>query len=75
MEVDHRLLHRMQFSGFAAEMLHGHDMAAVERAEEADAGVDAFVDELSAGELADQHCAGAAVALRAAFLGAAQRPA
>ena len=75
MEVDHRLLHRMQFSGFAAEVLDRHDMAAVERAEEADAGVDAFVDELAGDELADQHSAGAAIALRAAFLGPAQRAA
>ena len=74
-EVDHRLLHRMQLAGFAAQMLDRHDMAAVERAEEADAGVDALIDELAAGELADQHGAGAAIALRAAFLGAAQRTA
>ena len=75
MEIDHRLLHRMQPAVLAGEMLDGHDMAAVERAEEADAGVDAFIDELALRQPADQHRAGAAIALGAAFLGAAQRTA
>ena len=75
MEIDHRLLHRMQRAVRAAQMLDGDDMAAVERAEEADAGIDAFIDQLAAGQPADQHRAGAAIALGAAFLGAAQRAA
>ena len=47
MEIDHRLLHRMRAAILAREMLDRHDMAAVERADEADAGVDAFIDELA----------------------------
>ena len=73
MEIDHRLLHRVQPALFAAQMLDGDDMGAVERAEEADAGVDPLIGEFAAGELPDQHRAGAAIALGAAFLGAAQR--
>ena len=74
-EIDHRLLHRMQAAVASPEMFDGDDMAAVERAEEADAGVDAFIDELALREPSDQHGASAAVALGAAFLGAAQRAA
>ena len=73
MEVDHRLLHRMQVAVAPLQMLDRHDMAAVERAEEADAGVDAFIDQACRREPPDQHGAGAAIALGAAFLGAAQR--
>jgi hypothetical protein len=39
--IDHRLLHRMQRPVGRAQMLDGHHMRAVERADEADAGVDA----------------------------------
>src|SRR6187401_49634 len=73
MEVDHRLLDRVQPAALATQMLDRHDMAAVKRAEETDAGIDAFVDELASDELADQHGASAAVALGAALLGAAER--
>ena len=71
-EIDHRLLHGMQLASLAAQMFHRHHMAAVERTEKADAGIDAFIDEPARRKLAHQHGAGSAIALRAAFLGAAQ---
>jgi hypothetical protein len=47
-------------------------MAAIQRTHEANAGIDAFINELATGNLADQHRACAAIAFAAAFLGAAQ---
>ena len=46
--VDEGLLHRMQPAVLPAQMLDRYHMAAVERAEETDAGVDALIDELAA---------------------------
>src|SRR5690606_5991622 len=72
-EVDQRLLYRMERTVGALQVLDGDDMAAVERAEEADAGIDAFIDKSALRQPPDEHGAGAAVAFRAAFLAAAQR--
>ena len=67
--LDQRLLHRMRLR----QVFHGDDGAAVERGQEAQAGVD-IADRHAAGRgvvaLGHQHGAGAAVALVAAFLGA-----
>ena len=41
--IDHRLLHRMQRPARCGQRLHGHDVTAVERGDEADAGIDRFV--------------------------------
>ena len=61
----------MQLAVAGGDMLDRHDMTAVKRAHETDAGIDALIDEAAGGgEAADQHRAGAAVAFGAAFLGA-----
>ena len=70
--VDHRLLHRVQRPVGIGEMLDRHHMAAVKRPQEADAGIDRFIDQLVAGQPADEHRTGAAIALGAAFFAAAQ---
>ncbi len=62
----------MQLAIGAAQMLDRHDMAAIQRTHEADAGIDAFVNELAVGNLADQHRARTAIAFAATFLGATQ---
>ena len=74
--VDHGRLHRVQ-GAVAGEVLDGDDVAEVDRGEQPDAGIHRLVDQPVAGPPADQHRAGAAVALGAALLGAAQplRPA
>ncbi|MCY1520609.1 hypothetical protein D9M68_553910 [compost metagenome] len=72
MEIDHRLLHRMQRPVLAGKMLDGDDMGCLQRAEETDARVDGFIDEPVAGKPSDEHGASAAVALRTTFLGAGQ---
>ena len=73
-EIDHRLLDGMKRAVGALEMLHRDDMAPVKRSQEADAGIHAFINEPAAIEPSDQHRAGAAIAFRATFLGAPQRP-
>ena len=72
MVVEHRLLDRVEAAGPAAKMLDGHDVAAVERGDEADAGRHRFIDEFALEEAPDQHGAGAAIALGAALLRAGQ---
>ena len=69
MQVDHRLLHRMQHA-VAREVFDRDDLAAVGLAGEQDAGIDRLVDEPLAAQPPQHHRAGAAVALGAAFLGA-----
>ena len=69
--VDERLLHGMQRAG-QSQVLHRHDVGRVERSDEADAGIDGLVAEIAVDEPPDEHRAGAAVALRAAFLRAGQ---
>ena len=70
--VDHRLLHRVQrVAAGVAHVFHREQRLAVQRGQEADAGVDALQLELAAARrLADDHRAGTAVAFGAAFLGA-----
>ena len=67
----HRLLHRVEAVG-AGEVLHRHHMAAVDGGKEPDAGIDRLVGEALCRQAADQHRAGAAIALRAALLGAGE---
>ena len=43
MTIHHRLLHRMQLAIARGDMLDRHDMTAVERAHEANAGIDAIL--------------------------------
>lgn len=71
MEIDHRLLDRMQLAGLTTQMFHRHDMRAVQRTEEADTGIYAFIDQAAGRKSADQNGAGTAIAFGAAFLGAA----
>src|SRR5690606_27415445 len=54
------------------QMLDRDDMAAVERSEEADAGIDRFIGRFAAVKPADQYGTGTAVALGAAFLRAGE---
>ncbi len=70
--VHHGLLHRMQIAILAAQVLHRHHMGTVQAADKTDAGGDRVIDDFVIHEPADQHRAGAAIALGAAFLGAAQ---
>ena len=72
MEIDHRTLDRVQRAIRARQMLDGDDMTAVQRGEEPDAGVDGLVDQRPVGQASDQHGAGPAIALGAAFLGSCQ---
>ncbi len=69
--VDQRLLYRMQ-RPCRGQVLDGYHMGGVERADEADAGIDRLIDDLAAGQPADEHGAGTAIAFRAAFLGSRQ---
>ena len=71
----HRGLDRVQPAVRAAQMLDGDDVAAVAGGEEADAGVHRLIDHRAVVQAPDQHRAGAAVALGAAFLGAGEAPA
>ena len=71
--IDHRLLHRMQAAVRAFQMLDRQQLAAVQRRQEADAGIDRLVAQPSAIEPADDDGAGAAIALGAAFLAAGTR--
>ena len=68
--IDHRLLNRVQRAVRPLQMLHRQQPAAVQRGEEADAGVHRLVAQRVAVQPPDHHGAGAAVALRTAFLGA-----
>jgi hypothetical protein len=72
MLIDHCLLDGMERAIGAAQMFDGDQMGAVQAAHETDAGGDRVVDNLVAMEAPDEHGAGAAIALGAAFLGAAQ---
>ncbi len=72
MTVDHGLLHGMQRAVPGRQMLDGHHMGGVQRADEADAGVDRLILQPTADEPPDQHRAGTTIAFRAAFLGARQ---
>ena len=72
MAVDHGLLHGMQRSVLRRQVLDRHHMGGVQRADEADAGIDRFILKFAADEPPDQHGAGTAIALGAAFLGARQ---
>ena len=74
MKFDHRLLHRMQRPVRPAQMLDGDHMATIERGQKANTGIDRLIPQHAAGEPPDQHGAGAAIALGAAFLGAGQSP-
>ena len=68
--VDHGPLHRVQAAVLALQVLDREELAAVELAHELDAGVDGTVADRPVLEPAHGHRAGAAVALRTAFLGA-----
>ena len=71
MALDHLLLHGVQGAVGSSHVFHAEQGLAVERGQEADAGVDGFQRQ-AAGviELAQHHGAGTAVAFGAAFLGA-----
>ncbi len=69
MIVDHRLLDRVQRPVRPLQMLDRDDMLTVHRGEEPDAGIDALIGQFTARKSPDQNRAGAAMALRAAFLG------
>ncbi len=70
MEVDHRLLDGMQTRALG-EVLDRQHLGAVDLAEQQDAGVDRLVGRRAIGAAARQDdCAGAAIALAAALLGA-----
>ena len=62
----------MQPAVFSPQMLDGDHMATVERRQKPDAGIDGLIFQNAAGQPANQHRAGAAVAFRTAFLGACQ---
>ena len=62
----------MQAAGFTSEMFDGDNVAAVERRQEPDTGIDGLVFENAIGQTADHHGAGAAIPFGAAFLGAGQ---
>ena len=71
MAVDHRLLHRMQRTVRLTQVLDRQQRLAVQRRQELDACVDGLeLDRAGVGQLADDDRARAAVAFRAAFLGA-----
>ena len=72
-EIHHRLLHRMQFAA-ARQVLHRHHVAEIDRGQQPDAGVHRLIDQPAPRPAPHQHRAGAAVALGAALLGAAQPP-
>ena len=65
--VDHRLLQRMQLAA-CGQVLDRDELRAVELAQEQDAGVERLVGEPAATEPRQRDGAGAAIALRAAFL-------
>ena len=65
----HGLLHRMQHA-LVGQILDGDQFGAVELAEQSDAGIDRLVDQSAVALAHDHDSAGAAIAFRAAFLGA-----
>jgi hypothetical protein len=67
--IDHCLLHRVQRPISGGEVLDGQQLTAVQGREEQDAGVDGL---MAAILIHEYNCTRAAVAFRAAFLGAAQ---
>jgi epoxyqueuosine reductase len=70
--IDHRLLHGMQRAVRRLQALDRDQLAPVERRDRLDAGIDRAMDEpATVARLRDDHGAGAAIALRAALLGAA----
>ena len=69
--VDHRLLHGMQAALADMEIVDGDHFLAVDLAQEQDAGIDRLIDHAAVAQRAQRHRAGAAIALAAAFLGAA----
>ena len=71
-KIHHRLLYRMQRPARRRQMLDGHHMRPMQRADKGDARVDRLVAEPIRAEPPDQHRARTAIALGAAFLGAAQ---
>src|SRR5690606_29180615 len=70
--VYHGLLDGVERTIFAAQMLDSDDMGAMEASDETDAGGDAVINDVVAGQPAHQDRAGAAIALGATFLGAPQ---
>ena len=71
--IDHRTLHGMQRAVLAGKMLDGDELLAVEGGDEHNAAVDrAEADAAVAVPFRERDRAGAAIALGAAFLGAAQ---
>ena len=71
--VDHGLLAGMQLAAGTREVLDRQHELAFELRQESDAGVDGAICDPAALKRSDHHRAGAAIALRAAFLGACQR--
>ena len=67
---DHRLLHRVQGAIGLLQVFHGKQGLAVEGGRELDAGVDGLHLDLAIHQAADDHRASAAIAFRAALLGA-----
>ena len=68
--LDHRGLDGVQARVFVGEVLDGDDLGAVRLAEQQDAGIDRLVDEAAVPHPSERDRAGAAIALRAALLGA-----
>jgi hypothetical protein len=68
--LDQRPLDRMRRAVRAAEVFDREQLATVQLADEANAGVDRPVADTAVAQAADRDCAGAAIALIAALLGA-----
>jgi hypothetical protein len=69
--IDQRLLHRMQRAVRLAQVFNGKERAAIEGRQELDAGVDRLEAHRTACvAFAEDNRTGAAIAFRAAFLGA-----
>lgn len=72
MEIHHGLLDGMQRAVTRGEMLYRHDMGAMQRAQKANAGIDAFISQRAIEQPPDQDRTCAAVTFRTAFLAACQ---
>jgi hypothetical protein len=72
MAVGKRPLHWMRGAIFALQVLHRHDAAPLQHWQQQDAGIDGAVMHGAVAQLSDHDGAGAAIAFRAAFLGAGQ---
>jgi hypothetical protein len=70
--IDHRLLHRVQPAVAPGKMLDRDHMAAIDRGQKPDAGIDRAIAEALGPKPPDQHGAGPAIALGAALLGAGE---